>query len=304
MRSELKEAIRRIHSDDYEKLLATQKKMKNGRRKRWVRSMTGWDLFTGTRASRVVAVLAWLIVLALIVLVVGAGIYYFNQYSRVRVNLGITQSLIDNEVKRRASLLPNLLVISAEYSAHEKALYKHISDMRTYLAEPRGALMAQGETPPQLSQLMSSLLAIAEQYPDLKATQSFEQLMKEWTETENRLTTARAQYIDTVRELNALRTTFPSNIYGMVFGYSTMEPPSYATPPGTEYAPYDFYTTYLTTRTVNEQANESGLPPGNGLSAPRAAPKTTAPDDAGRGTADRVGDTAAAPSKESANENQ
>lgn len=289
MRSELKEAIGRLHSSDYQKLMATEKQVKKNRRNGYLRRLTRWSGPSGAHVSRLVAVLAVLFAIAGATYVIVAGIYYYNKFSIIAVELDKHKSLVDNEIKRRANLLPNLLSISTEYRAHEKLLYEYVSEMRTYLnAQPgpeavsRNAAVSEMRRPPAnlkgpapneatpLSELMLSLLAISEQYPDLKATQSFEKLMSEWTETEDRIAAARITYIGAIRELNALCTTFPSNLYSKLFMVEPRDPFSFEGSGAAPLSSNDLFSAYL--------AGETALlvPADEGAAALRRQPQAAA----------------------------
>lgn len=249
MRNELKEAIRRLHSDEYKKLLDTEKRIKkskgNGSLRRLVRHGKGLG------PSRRITLLSLVILVAFAIYTLVAGIYYFNQFSIIKVDLNQTRSLVDNELKRRANLLPNLLTISVEYRAHEKLLYEYVSEMRTHLNGLEGSeAQAPGVEGDALSKLLSSLLAIAEEYPELKATQSFEQLMADWTETENRVAEARVAYIDTIKKLNAMCTTFPSNLYAKFFGVKKGDPFSFDDPEAEPIRSMEFFSAYVDGRTA------------------------------------------------------
>ncbi len=243
MRFELKEAIRRIYSDDYQKLSATEKQIGRKDRNGFLRRLPGWRDGAGMRSSRLVSVLLVAIVVASGIYIVVAGIYYFNRFSIIQVDLDKCESLVDNELKRRANLLPNLLIISAEYRKHEKRLYEHVSEMRTYFANLKSESPSDATLP--LSKLMSSLLAIAEEYPDLKATQSFEKLMGDWTETEDRIAQARVSYIESIKQLNAYCTTFPSNLYAKLFRVPKREPFSFLAPGAEPISSIEFFSAYF-----------------------------------------------------------
>ncbi|HIJ66237.1 MAG TPA: hypothetical protein HPP77_09845 [Candidatus Hydrogenedentes bacterium] len=256
MRSELKEAIRRIHSEDYQKLVTTRRQINNGSRKRLLSRVTGWNRLRQTPLSRV---LKWVVLLVVVVAVLtstAAGIYYFNRFSLIIVDLNKTRSLIDNQVMRKKDLIPYLRLLAVEYSAHEKALHKYVSEMRGELAKLEEGRGEQAAIP--LPDLLSSpaLLAIAEKFPDLKATQSIERLMEEWAETENKLAAARADYIETIAKLNGLCSTFPSNMYAMLFRVHKYQPFSFEEPAfGDIDEMREFYTTYVNARLTRETGN-------------------------------------------------
>lgn len=216
MRNELQEAIKRVHSDDYQRMVVTEKQLKKSRRKGGLRVATGSLIGMTFGAPAAKRIFISVVVVAALTTLFGAGIYYYNRFSLLVVDLGRDKSLVDNEIRRRADLIPNLLVVSAEYGAHEKTLQSFVTEMRTHstnYSEKSGGGSIFG-----LGNPMSPLTAILEQYPDLKATQSFERLMEDWTETENRIAQARADYIATVRDYNGLCTTFPSNVFALAFG--------------------------------------------------------------------------------------
>jgi LemA protein len=288
MRSELKEAVRRLHSEDYQKLQATEKQIQKSRRLQVLRPLTVWASSSeGRRPRRRSMILAAAILIPLTCVIV-AGVYYYNRFSSVLVDLDMRRSLVDNEVKRRASLIPNLLVVSAEYSSHEKELYKHVSEMRRQLANHKADSSA--ETALTMRNLMSSLLAVAEQYPDLKATQSFEQLMRDWTETENRVAEARAAYSRTIRDYNALCTSFPSNVFGFFFGNRRYRRSPYEEPSTALADVMGFYSSYPakglsgTPRIGNVEAPETA-----GQSASRPAEGAAEPVQALTDTGNAVG---------------
>jgi len=254
-----------------------RKLQQNGRKGVW-RRITRYDRLKKTPAARVIKVSLLLALAATIALILVGSVYYYNQYSIVFVDLDNANALLDNELQRRANLLPNLILVSAEYSVHEKMLYKYVSEMRTYLGTTNSE-DALGAASPSLDKLVSSLLAISEQYPDLKATQSFEQLMKEWTEAENRIAEARAMFIDETRTLNTLYTTIPSNIYGRIFLVKNRKQWAFdeSTPPVMDLE--KFYADYLSMRAAAEAAKEppAGVRPASiPNKQPPVSPETTA----------------------------
>ncbi len=272
MRSELKEAIRRIHKEGYPELLAdgSMAKRRNGNGK--------WHLWKGLLrsvkpdVSSRVKILVFLILGGFWLYTVVAGIYYYNRFSIVLVEIEKNESLVDIELKRRANLLPNLLIISAEYRSHEKRLYEHVSEMRSHLTDLKRR--APGAAALPLSDLMSSLMAIAEEYPELKATQSFEKLMKDWTETENRIAQARGEYIESVRRLNAFCTTFPSNVYAELFGVIQREPFSFQDAEAESVNSIEFFSSYFGDDTARDNASPNAAGPGMRLPTPSKSPSS------------------------------
>jgi LemA protein len=135
-----------------------------------------------------------------------------------------------NQYQRRADLVPNLVNVVKGYAAHEKDVLTQVTEARAQV----GALKATPElindaaafarfqqAQSQMSSALSRLLAVSENYPNLKADGSFRDLQAQLEGTENRVTVARNRYIKAVQEYNTTVRSFPSNLTAMVFGYQT-----------------------------------------------------------------------------------
>lgn len=140
-----------------------------------------------------------------------------------------------NQYQRRADLVPNLVNVVKGYAAHEKEVFTRVTEARAkvgtiqatpeLLNDPQAFSKfqaAQGE----LSSALSRLLAVAENYPQLKADGLFRDLQAQLEGTENRITVARNRYIQAVQAYNVTVRQFPSNLTAMVFGYKVK--PSFA----------------------------------------------------------------------------
>ncbi len=162
-------------------------------------------------------------ILAAVVLILILGtVLIYNRLVRLRNMVKEGWSGIDVQLKRRANLIPNLVEMVKGYMGHERNLLSEIADLRSrsLLTQKVGE---KGEIEMALSKSLGSLLAVAEGYPDLKASQNFLELQKELTDTEDQIQMARRYYNGTVRDLNIAVESFPSNIVARLFAFFQAE---------------------------------------------------------------------------------
>lgn len=164
------------------------------------------------------------IILIIVVVVVGYAIVAYNNLVRQRQLTQEGWSGIGVQLKRRADLIPNLLESVKGYMAHERETLEAVTQART------NAMAAAGGTPEQraaaegvLSQALGRLMAVAEAYPDLKASQNFLQFQGELTNTENEIQLSRRYYNGTARDLNTAVESFPSNILANIFHFQKVQ---------------------------------------------------------------------------------
>ena len=125
---------------------------------------------------------------------------------------------VENQLQRRNDLIPNLIEVTKGYAAHEKSIFEAVANARSRLigaGSREDQIAASGE----LSSALSRLLAIAENYPNLKADAQFARLSDELAGTENRIATERRRYNEVVQEYNTLTKTFPAVITAKVLGF-------------------------------------------------------------------------------------
>jgi len=131
-------------------------------------------------------------------------------------------SQIDNQLQRRNDLIPNLVETVKQYAAHESEVFTQVSEARSKLA---GATtvedMAQADA--EVTSALSRLLAIVENYPELKANENFIQLQDELAGTENRIAVARRDYNEADRSYNTAIRRFPTNIIAGIFGFDRVQ---------------------------------------------------------------------------------
>lgn len=153
-----------------------------------------------------------------VALTLGSLLYLYNLFSKLHTSVLVSYAQIGVEVRRRNNLIPNLIAATKKYAVHEEEAFKYVSDARDMLMHAKNA-KENAKMSSQLDGALSKLLAIAEQYPDLKATQSMQDLIKELANTENRIAEKKVEYNKATYHYNALLTEFPSNVLGKLYGF-------------------------------------------------------------------------------------
>jgi LemA protein len=156
------------------------------------------------------------LVILVVVAVVLVGMY--NSLVQLRVRCDTTWSDIDVQLKRRHDLIPNLVETVKGYAAHEKGTFEDVARFRSQAMQattPEGKAVAEN----QLSGALKSLFAVAENYPELKASEQFTQLQGSLSRTEDSIQNSRQDYNAAVRDLNTQIQVFPSNILAARFGF-------------------------------------------------------------------------------------
>jgi LemA protein len=142
----------------------------------------------------------------------------YNKFTTQEEAIKSQWAQVQNQLQRRNDLIPNLVETVKGYAAHEAGVYKDISDARSRLLaakSPEESMQAAN----QQTQALGRLLAVVENYPQLKANEQFNRLSDELAGTENRLATERMRYNDLVRDYNTNRNKFPSNITAKMFKF-------------------------------------------------------------------------------------
>ena len=152
-----------------------------------------------------------IILIAVVVLLVLYGIVIFNSLIRLRNRAEEGFSDIDVQLKRRHDLIPNLVETVKGYAAHERGVFENVAATRSAAVSAQGP-EAQAQAENALTGALRQLFAVAENYPDLKASQNFLELQNQLTDTEDKIQAARRFYNMTVRDLNIKIQSFPSSI--------------------------------------------------------------------------------------------
>jgi LemA protein len=161
--------------------------------------------------------------LGIVVLVLVWGVANFNSLVRLRQHCAEAWAGIDTELKRRYDLIPNLVETVQGYAAHERKVFREVTEARSRAATFNGPPVAQAREENMLVGALRRLFAVVEGYPDLKASDHFLQLQRELANTEDRIQAARRFYNGNVRELNTRIEVFPSNILAALFKFTPEE---------------------------------------------------------------------------------
>jgi LemA protein len=166
--------------------------------------------------------MVWIIVLVVVVALLIAAIYFYNRLVRLRNEVSTGWANIDVQLKRRNDLIPNLVEAVKGYAAHERGVFEEVTAARTAVATASGPAQA-GAADDLLGQALGRLFAVAEAYPDLKASQNFSELQAELTDTEDKIAAARRYYNATVLAYNTGIQTFPSLLFASTLGFDERE---------------------------------------------------------------------------------
>jgi len=166
-------------------------------------------------------VIAGIIIVAILIFI-SSIVGKYNTLVASGENINGMWGQVQNNLQRRADLIPNLVETVKGYAAHEEGIFKEIADARSKLIGATGVNeTAQANT--ELTGALGRLLAISEAYPNLKADQNFKALQDELAGTENRIAFARKDYNEAVQSYNTQIKRFPTNIIAGMFNFGQKE---------------------------------------------------------------------------------
>ncbi|HAX72409.1 MAG TPA: LemA family protein [Firmicutes bacterium] len=156
-------------------------------------------------------------IVAVLVIIVGIGVSMYNGIISAEENVDAQFAKVETQLQRRFDLIPNLVSATQGYMEHEKEVFTSIADSRSKLAGAT-TVNEKVEASNELEGALSRLLAITENYPELKADAQFTALTDELAGTENRIAVERNRYNDEVKVFNAKIRRFPSSLIASMMG--------------------------------------------------------------------------------------
>jgi LemA protein len=164
-----------------------------------------------------------LIILAIVVAIVAVWLVAVrNGLIRKDETVKEQWSQIDTQLLRRADLIPNLVEVVKGYATHEKDIFTQVAEARSRLLNAQGPA-AKAKASAEMNDWLGRVLAIAENYPALRASENFTRLQDELAGTENRIAVARTRYNEAVKEFNAAIRGFPGSFFTSGLGLKTAE---------------------------------------------------------------------------------
>jgi LemA protein len=165
----------------------------------------------------------WLwIVIAIVVVLVLVVVAVYNRLVRLRNRAENAWAQVDVQLRRRYDLIPNLVEAVKGYASHERATFEEVTKART-AAQQAQTVEEQGKAENLLTQAIGRLFAVAEAYPQLRATENFQQLQSQLEETETKIAVSRQVYNDSVLTYDTALETVPTNIVGNLFSFEARQ---------------------------------------------------------------------------------
>ncbi len=163
------------------------------------------------------------VILGVLLLIGGSCIGTYNGLKSAYIDVGAQYGQVENQIQRRADLIPNLVNTVKGYMQYEEKVLKEVTEARTRVMNA-GSPEEMAAANSELSGALGRLIAVAENYPNLKADTHFTELMREIAGTENRIAVARRDYNEAIKRYNVKIETFPGNLFAGMLGYSPMKP--------------------------------------------------------------------------------
>ncbi|HSG82629.1 MAG TPA: LemA family protein [Gemmatimonadota bacterium] len=163
-----------------------------------------------------------MIIIGIVAVVAIIGIVLYNKLASLRVRADASWADIDAQLKRRYDLIPNLVETVKGYASHEKQTFERVTEMRANAISAQGPV-EQAKAENMLTQALRSVFAVAENYPELRASENFNQLQGSLVEIEEVIQAARRYYNAVVRDYNTAVHVVPSSIVAYLFNFKDRE---------------------------------------------------------------------------------
>jgi LemA protein len=164
----------------------------------------------------------WLLILGIVVLLVLMLVGMYNKLVRLRNRCENAWAQVDVQLRKRYDLIPNLVETVKGYASHERAVFDEVTQARTAAQQAQGPA-AQAQAEDVLTAAIGRLFAVAEAYPQLRATENFQQLQAQLSDIEGQIAVARQVYNDTVLTYDTARETVPTSIIAGLFNFRERE---------------------------------------------------------------------------------
>ncbi len=183
------------------------------------------------------------IIVLLAVIIVGWGISKYNKLVNLQESVNTSWANVETQYQRRADLIPNLVNTVKGYAKHEQETFEAVVNARAKATQTtvdidnldEASLKKFQEAQGEVTSALSRLIAVQENYPDLKANENFKELQAQLEGTENRINEARKSFNGTTREYNVAVRVFPGNIIAGIFGFQ--QKPLFQAAEGADKAP-------------------------------------------------------------------
>ena len=164
----------------------------------------------------------WLVILGVLVVLVLIVVGMYNKLVTLRNRAENAWAQVDVQLRKRYDLIPNLVETVKGYAAHERQVFEEVTEARTRAQQAQG-VQDQAQAENALTAAIGRLFAVAEAYPELRATENFQQLQAQLTEVESDIAVSRQVYNDTVLTYDTALETVPTSIIAGIFNFRPRE---------------------------------------------------------------------------------
>jgi LemA protein len=171
---------------------------------------------------RTVVWITKIVVVLFALFVAGESVFQFNRLVSWHTKVMARWADVEREYQRRENLIPNLVYAVSKYASYEQGVFKYVSDAREALKTIRSSETSGTQVSSLLEKTLSRLVALAEEYPDLKATQSIQDLIAEAANTENRIADAKKEYNHECEIYNQYQSVFPGNVFAFIYRFKPL----------------------------------------------------------------------------------